>query len=75
MASKEPRNYYQKWILHATPDDCVEHFQTVIQPLIDQGKYSLIRTRRKPYNNDMNAYIYEYTWDLKPLKGNEEVKS
>ena len=75
MASKELRNYYQKWILHATPDDCVEHFQTVIQPLIDQGKYSLIRTRRKPYNNDPNALIYEYTWDLKPLKGNEEVKS
>ena len=67
MASKEPRNYYTKWILHATPDDCVEHFQTIIQPLIDQGKYSLIRTRRKPYNNDMNALIYEYTWDLKPL--------
>ena len=67
MTSKKPHNYYQRWILHATPDDCVEHFQTIIQPLIDQGKYSLIRTRRKPYNNDMNALIYEYTWDLKPL--------
>tara|TARA_R100001463_G_scaffold80563_2_gene135032 strand:+ start:1454 stop:1846 length:393 start_codon:yes stop_codon:yes gene_type:complete len=67
MTIKKSPNYYHKWVLHATPDDCVEHFQTIIQPLIDQGKYSLIRTRRKPYNNDMNSYIYEYTWDLKPL--------
>ena len=73
MASKELRNYYQKWILHATPDDCVEHFQTVIQPLIDQGKYSLIRKRRKPYANDLKALIWEYTWVLKPLKREDSM--
>mgnify|MGYP003155333109 CR=1 FL=1 len=73
MAGKEPHNYYHKLMLHATPDDCEEHFQTVIQPLIDQGKYSLIRKRRKPYANDMNALIYEYTWDLKPLKREDSM--
>tara|TARA_R100000458_G_C8029116_1_gene85403 strand:- start:13 stop:234 length:222 start_codon:yes stop_codon:yes gene_type:complete len=73
MAGKEPRNYYQKWILHATPDDCEEHFQTIIQPLIDQGKYSLIRKRRKPYANDLKALIWEYTWDLKPLKREDSM--
>ena len=54
-------------MLHATPDDCVKHFQTVIQPLIDKGCVELIKSRRKPYNNDPNALIYEYLWVLKPL--------
>jgi len=67
MTNKEPRNYYQKHMLHATPDDCVKHFQTVIQPLIDKGCVELIKSRRKPYNNDPNALIYEYLWVLKPL--------
>ena len=75
MAGKEPHNYFQTHILHATKEDCEKHFQTCLQPYIDQGTHKLIKVNHRPFNNNPKSLIHEYQWVLKPLKDNEEVKS
>ena len=73
MASKEPRNYFQTYILHATEEDCEKHFKTCLQPYIDQGTHKLIKVNHRPFNNNPKSLIHEYQWVLKPLKREDSM--